>query len=190
MKSFIQFILVGAVSTLMVGSVFAQATHALAPNPSLTVAGTSTIHDWVMESPEARGQGGFVIEQGKVTGVESLEIAMPVKSLKSGKKSMDSNAYEALEEKDHPNITYKIVEIVSSNNGQLDVKGRLTVAGNTRMIRSKVNTTVNGNSIRAQGSFPMKFSEFDLAPPTAVFGTIKTGDELMINYDLTFRKKS
>ena len=189
MKKFIQFILVGAFSTMMAGSVFAQATHALTSNPSLTVAGTSTIHDWVMESSEARGQGSFIIEQGKVTGVEGLEIVMPVKSLKSGKKSMDSNTYEALKEKDHPNITYKIVEIVSSNNGQLDVKGRLTVAGNTRMIRSKVKTAANGNNIVAQGSFPMKFSEFNLEPPTAVFGTIKTGDELVINYNLTFQKK-
>ncbi len=189
MKNFIQFILVGAFSTVLIGTGFSQSTFELVSNPSLTVAGTSTIHDWVMESSEAKGHGDFILEQGKISGVEKLEMVMPVKSLKSGKKSMDTNTYEALNEKNHPNITYRIVEVVSATGTQLDVKGRLTVAGNTRMIRSKVNTTLNGNDLRAHGSFPMKFSEFNLLPPTAVFGTIKTGDELVITYDLTFRKK-
>ena len=190
MKRIIRMVWLAVFAVTMTATAYSQANYVLAPNPKLTVAGTSTIHDWVMESSEARGQGDFEIEQGKVTGVRNLEVIMPVKSLKSGKKSMDGNAYEALNEKRHPDITFRVTRITPGSGNRLDVEGRLTVGGNTRTIHTKVEATATGNTVTAKGGFSMKFSEFDLEPPTAVFGSIKTGDELEIAYELTFRLKS
>lgn len=190
MKINTSFLFVLVLSSLLSGMAYSQKSFVLDSNPKLTVSGTSTLHDWVMESTEATGYGDFYIEQEKVTGVENLKVVMAVKSLKSGKNAMDNNTYKALNEKEHPQITFQVTEVTPSDGNYLVVRGRLTVSGETRTIKSQVKTTVSGNTIHATGQFPIQFTEFDLDPPTALLGTIKTGDELTISYDLSFRLKS
>ncbi|HAZ23748.1 MAG TPA: hypothetical protein DCY95_03015, partial [Algoriphagus sp.] len=53
------------------------------------VSGTSTIHDWdmVTEGP-LQGQASINLLSGKLEGIQSLTIKVPVKCLKSGKSSM------------------------------------------------------------------------------------------------------
>ena len=42
----------------------------------------------------------------------------------------------------------------------------------------------------ACGSYIMKMTDFGVDPPTAVFGTIKTGDEITIDYNLQLKKSN
>lgn len=166
---------------------YAQTNYVLAPNPKLVVAGTSTLHDWVMESGEAKGQGEISLEAGKLADVSGLKITMPVKSLKSGKGGMDDNAYAALEYKKHPQIHFTVSKVTPGAGNSVDIEGKLTVAGQTRTIKSKGQAKASGTAVAVTGKFPMKFSDFGLKPPTAMFGTIKTGDALEISYELNFR---
>lgn len=181
--------LIGVFFTLLGTAALAQSAYVLESSPALEVAGSSTIHDWTMESTRASGNAEFVVENSSVANIQKVEVTMPVKSLKSGKKSMDGNAYEALLAAKHPNIHFEFVRVISNRGAELTIEGKLTVAGQTRTVRSKVNLSVQNGVVRAEGSFVMTFSAFGLEPPTAVFGTIKTGDELLISYDLTFRPK-
>ncbi|MBI0398138.1 hypothetical protein [Cyclobacterium marinum] len=74
----------------------AQNSFTLSTDQELKVEGTSTIHDWEMISDKAKGSAEIELKGNKITGINSMVINLPATSLKSGKSSMDNNAYEAL----------------------------------------------------------------------------------------------
>ncbi|EPR65511.1 hypothetical protein [Cyclobacterium qasimii] len=100
--------------------VFSQQTYKVASDPEMKVSGTSTLHDWDMISTEANGTASLRISAGKVTAIQSFKITMPVKSLKSGKGPMDKNAYNALKEEDHPEITFNMLEAHQDGGERLE----------------------------------------------------------------------
>ena len=62
-------------------------------------------------------------------------------------------------------------------------KGSLNIAGVTRPVDMMVKVLIRGNrKLIFEGSQTIKMSDFDIAPPTALFGTLKTGNEVAINF--------
>ena len=41
---------------------------------------------------------------------------------------------------------------------------------------------------QVKGEVPLKMSDFGIDPPTAMMGTLKTGNEVVIKYNLEFEK--
>ncbi|MBD0366426.1 MAG: hypothetical protein ICV53_10030, partial [Flavisolibacter sp.] len=64
---------------------------------SLTVSGTSTLHDWDEKSDKGRCEVLLVIDNNdKLTGISGLNFSVQAESLKSGHSLMDNNTYKAL----------------------------------------------------------------------------------------------
>lgn len=170
---------------------FAQQSYQLTGNQQFTVAGTSTIHDWEMVAKEgSSGSAQLSIENGKLSKLTSLKIDLPVKSLKSGKGSMDNNAYEALIVEKYPSIKFEMTECIAINGNVVKAKGKLTIAGKSQIIPVEASYSVSGNSLKFKGSLPILFSDYSIDAPTAVFGTIKTGDELTLAFEANFSPKN
>ena len=68
----------------------------------------------------------------------------------------------------------------------MQIKGKLTIAGASKTIPLEATYSIEGESVTFSGSIDILFSEYNVAPPTAVFGTIKTGDELTLSFQATF----
>jgi polyisoprenoid-binding protein YceI len=66
--------------------------------------------------------------------------------------------------------------------------GTVEIAGVRRPITFDLNLTFAENAFRLQGSQSLKMSEFEIEPPTAMFGQIVTGDEIVVELDLLFKK--
>ncbi len=150
---------------------------------SMKISGTSTLHDWHINVESFNGSAKM--DGGKL---DQASFEADVKSLKSGTSSMDDNTYEALEAEDYPKITFKSTEIISSDV-KLTIKGNLTIAGATRPVT--LSTTIEKwaeKSITIKGSYSFKMSEFGIDPPRAMFGTIRTGDEIDIAFNLVLYK--
>lgn len=168
-----------------------QQVFSLSGSQTMKVSGTSTIHDWEMIANSGlKGTSSLNLENGKLKGIKSLTIEMPVKSLKSGKNSMDKNAYEALSEEKFPTIKFELTELKEINGNTVKATGQLTISGKTKVIPMEVKYVVNGNSIRFSGSHGITFKEFGVDPPTAVFGTIKTGNELTLDFEACYTLKN
>lgn len=150
------------------------------------VAGTSTLHDWEMVSEKAKGQANFVIENGKVKNIKSLSVALKGETLKSGKEKMDENAYKALKTDENPNIKFELDRVISIRNDIMRLKGDFTAGGTSKTEYIDVKTKSTNGKLHLVGSFDITFKEFKMTPPTAVMGTIKTGNELTISFDATF----
>ncbi|PTB96521.1 YceI family protein [Marivirga lumbricoides] len=157
----------------------------------LTVEGTSSLHDWTIEAEEFQGNAEIVLEGNQVGEIKSLTFKVLVKGLKSGKSAMDDNTYEALEAKSHPYITYQFKSIESKKKAGdklvLTTKGNLTIAGETKVVNMTVTTDVS-RGVEFDGSVSFNMTDFKVDPPTAVFGTIKTGNKVTINFKANYSK--
>lgn len=156
-----------------------------------TVAGTSSLHDWTMTSKEAKGDATINTNNNELKEIQKLSITLKAESLKSGKSGMDGNAYKALETKKHPDIRFvlKSIKSITKKEGHyiVDAEGTLTIAGETRTMRLQAKAVSSGKEVKLTGSKTFKMSDFKITPPTALMGTVKTGDEITINFDLTFK---
>ncbi|MNR63935.1 hypothetical protein D3C85_1864080 [compost metagenome] len=53
--------------------------------------------------------------------------------------------------------------------------------------KTQVKTSVVNGIVNMQGSDKITFKEFGLKSPTAMLGTIKTGEDLTIKFNLNFK---
>ena len=162
-----------------------------AKNISILIQGTSTLHDWEMKSTEGKCDVAYVVSaNNKLTSVSALSFTLPSKSLKSGHSMMDNNTYKALKTDDFSNISFVLssATIVQTDalNFQIKCNGKLSIAGTTKetelLATGKLNPT--DNSLTISGSKKMKMTDYNVKPPTVMMGTIKTGDDIAIVYNL------
>ncbi|MBT28418.1 MAG: hypothetical protein CMO01_02075 [Thalassobius sp.] len=156
----------------------------------MTVSGTSTLHDW--ESDVENKTVTFTAStNGDQVTINNLELNVEVASIKSGKGAMDDKTYEALKENKFPNITFTLTEPVKVNkSGNVVAKGVLNLAGVKKEIAVNGSVAVNNNvQIALKGSYKINMNDYNITPPTAMFGTIKTGEEITVSFDLNFAKE-
>lgn len=166
---------------------FAQQSYTLSGSQQFTVSGTSTIHDWDMVATEKiAGVIKLTSENAKLNSIQALTINLPVQSLKSGKSAMDKNTYEALVEDKYPTIKFEMTEFISVKGNVVQIKGKLTIAGTSKTIPLTATYTQSSNAISFKGSFDILLTDYNVQPPTAVFGTIKTGNELTLKFESSF----
>lgn len=165
-----------------------QAQHMfnLASDSDFKVEGSSTLHDWEMISSDASGEAQIKLNNDQIESIAKLDIRIPVKSLKSGKGQMDKNAYEVLDAANHLVIQFKLKEIGQITDEVIKATGTLTIAGTTRPVSMEAKYNVAGSTITLEGDTTIKFTEFDLDPPTAMLGAVKAGDELQLSFDTEF----
>jgi len=167
-------------------SVFSQARFH--PDKStMTLAGTSSLHDWESVVKMDQMNVELHIEEADPLLLGHLRLKIPVKSIKSGKSIMDNKTYDALMADKFPIISYE-VEIFDYNNGEVIASdGKLKVAGEQRIVpvTAVYNKGDTSRLMTFQGSVSFNMSDFKIDPPTAILGTIKTGDEITITYNIT-----
>ncbi len=170
----------------------------------IMVKGTSSMHDWQAVSNNV--QGYVQIEEQFLTDSSSVNIPsliskeqnpqvtldVLVESLKSGKKAMDKNMYKALQSKKYSNIHYELItadiKAGSENDPSnliLETQGSVTIAGVSKPIAMDVQVKRLSNQIVVIGEIPLKMTDFNIDPPTALFGTLKTGNDITIVFKWT-----
>src|SRR5690554_3820628 len=165
---------------------FAQKTFQLDAKPDLKVSGTSTLHDWEMPSSTATGSMTATEAGGKLTEIKSLSITMPAESIKSGKRAMDNKAYEALKTSKNKNVVFTLKSATKSGD-TWTLNGTFNIAGVTKNVNIKAQETYSGGSFGLKGTYSFKLSDYNITPPTAVMGTIKTGNDVKMTFNVKFK---
>lgn len=163
----------------------AQQLSANAEASSIAIDGTSNVHDWTETVKSFTGKCSATISDGKLTKISGLYLNIPVKQIKSGKSSMDKNTYEAMNAEDHPNIVFSLKSASISGNKVL-CTGTLTISGKTNTVTITSDYKIVGGKLVLSGSYKMKMTDYGIDPPTALLGTMTTGDDLVIRFNLTF----
>jgi|RhiMetdeSRZDD1v2_1073273.scaffolds.fasta_scaffold00267_55 YceI-like protein len=170
----------------------AQITYQTAGPVKISIEGTSNIHDWEMKAEKGSGTAVFVTDgNGSLNGLSSLTFTMPVESLKSEHSGMDKNAYKAMRTDKYNSITFTALTaaIKPVGNGyQVNSRGRLTISGVSKDVDVTAICTVNTDkSISVNGSYKLKMTTYNVTPPTIMFGAIKTGDDIIVKFNLLFK---
>ncbi|MCV9386539.1 YceI family protein [Reichenbachiella ulvae] len=148
-------------------------------NSTITIAGTSTVHDWESEVSIFNIEG--TKSDNNITG---LKVSIQVKSINSGKSLMDDKTYEALKEDKYPNIVFEAQQLSITGN-KVSGSGQLTMAGKTKTValNGKIISDANG-ILKVEGSNKINMKDYGIKPPTAMFGSIETGEEVTVKYNI------
>jgi len=169
-------------------NVWAQQNYKLTGTPNFTIAGTSTMHDWTMTSSQAVCEAQLEIDaSGKLVKINSVVVTTKAESLKSGKSAMDKNAYKSLKTDKHKDIRFQLTSATIQGEN-ITAKGTLTIAGSSKPTELTLSGKPSGNGIRFQGSKDIKMSEFGVEPPSFMFGSVKTGNDIKVTFDITLSK--
>jgi polyisoprenoid-binding protein YceI len=154
----------------------------------LRIEGTSSLHEWKMEGTTLNGHVvAPPIEQWQ-NGTASTEVsvAIPVVSIKSEHTKMDKLMAEALKANANPTIKYQMTTATLAKGTipfTLDTKGKLTIAGVTRDVAMQVTGTRDSTGTYIlTGTTPIRMSDYGIKPPTAMLGTIKTGNDVKVTF--------
>ena len=184
--------------TVALGTAVAQTNSVkLLDKSTMQIDGTSTIHDWTADVEKMTVDLGFdasALTADSISNpVSSLSLTVPVESIESGKGGMNRKIYGALKEDDHPNITYKLssselAEAGSDSLFQLSTTGTLNIAGVSKEVSFPVEGSMQEDgSYKFTGSYEINMKDYKVDPPSAVFGTIKSGEMVTISFEMFFK---
>lgn len=171
-----------------------------APGSKVTIDGTSNIHDWTVVGNVIAGTldvDKAAIQKGAAGPVNaSVNVLITVRSLKSGKETMDEVMQEHMKANEFPRITYTLSElkILKAEGGGLQGEsvGNLTVSGVTNKITMPVTITkVDDERLKITGKVDLKMTSFKIQPPQPklAMGLIKTGDDVKVAVEWLVRER-
>lgn len=157
----------------------------------MKVKGTSSLHDWEMNVENISGEHQLEITNSQAVFKE-ISIAVPVSSIKSDSKMMDGKAHKALKGEKFPVINFQSTGPLSfelkSNTFSGSVFGELSIAGIKKKIEVPVTGSLNKGVLQIQGRVNrLNMRDFNIDPPTAMMGTLKTGETVSIEFQLNFK---
>ena len=175
----------------------AQSTYLISDSKSndMKLSGTSSLHDWDMNAHAFTGKAEFDFKKDDdqiLVGLNSLTFSLPVINLKSDKKGLDKNAYEALHTGKYKNIAYTLLtaKVTPQKDNKFLVKatGNLTIAGVTKETEMDVHCVVNTNgTITCTGSDKLNMTDYNVKPPTFMLGAMKTGDGITLEFNVVYK---
>ncbi|MEM1095809.1 MAG: YceI family protein [Bacteroidota bacterium] len=183
-------ILVAFSLLLLPTAVNAQVTLSILPESQITIDGTSNRDDWTVTAQAFAGS--ITVNEAYAEGPEVSAVALDVtaKEIKSGKSTiMDRLMWKTLNVTQHANITYALTaaEVVAQTDEgyTLNTTGELTLAGETKEIQMEVIGSMGDDGqMHFVGQYPLLLTDYGMTPPTAMFGALRTGDEVIVKFDL------
>lgn len=165
----------------------AQKNYALDAKPIFSVSGTSTMHDWTMKSSTGTGTANLTVTDSKLEKITSLTVNLSVETIKSEKTSMDKVAYKTLKTDKFKTIKYVLKSATKANETTWNLVGTYTIAGVSKEVKTQVKATVTNGVVSLEGSNKITFTQFGMKSPTAMLGTIKTGEDLTIKFNIKLK---
>lgn len=146
----------------------------------------STLHDFtgVTSAVTGRFRADFDDPKGLCIG----EVTATAGDLKTGVDGRDTNMWEYLDSKDHPQISFAIERFVAAENGvdvaakkaHGEVVGKMTIRGKTLSLRMPVEIEMDPQQrVIIKGQTKLKLSDYGVPVPSQL-GVINMEDEVVI----------
>ena len=131
----------------------------------------------------------LVLEEGQT--IDSFAFTVVVASLDGGRgASMNGKIKTALQATTSPTIIYQQTQpaALTQKDGQwmLTSMGSLSMAGKEKEISVDVLIEERDNGLVFKGSKPLKMSDFEMTPPSAMFGQIQTYDDITVHFEFRY----
>ncbi|TRX58440.1 YceI family protein [Fulvivirga sp. M361] len=177
---------------------FGQTPYTLKKESTLVVNGSSNVSDWKLDFLEYNCTMVLAdsarLEVG-ATLISELIFTAPVIKMSGGRGPiMDGKIQKALKYEQHPFVQYKsksnVITRVMEDKVIVESGGTLSVAGVEKEIDLQVEGSISEDreTLNFSGSKALKMSTFEVERPTAFYGSLTTNDDIMLNFNLTFKQ--
>ncbi len=161
-----------------------QENYSLSDESSLTVDGTSTLHDWTVTANTC--SGSLVVEANVFKEISfDVEVASVISTRGA---TMDKKTHNALKKEEHPKVMFSATDITFSEGDNQSISGKMNVAGVEKDVSISASVNNSESSVQIIGNYKITLQDYNMDPPTAMFGTIVVGDDVTVNFDLVFAK--
>ena len=182
----------------MAGTVLAQdVTLNIQGQPQMHIDGEANVRSW--DAAVEQVEGTLVMAQIEEMTLENLSpdlfkemtLTIPVESIQASSGSLTRNIHSYLNADDHPNITFTLNEVneisIEGESAIITASGIINANGVDSEVTLQVTASMNEDgSINFQGEQEILMTTFNIDPPTAVFGTVRARDEMVISYNVNF----
>lgn len=188
-----------AVAVFFAAVSLASAGASLQSQSRLWLVGDSTLHLYestatvlnvslsFKESPS-----GSLLDSLKSNGMEKLDVAVPVKEMRSGKPPLDRNMQKALKAVENPDITFQMKSYTTSPaEGQavkINASGQLKIAGVEKPVELEGTAELLGDLLEIRGSKDLLMTDYGVKPPS-MLGVVRTKNEVTVHFDLIIGSK-
>jgi len=169
-----------------------QQTLTLIPSESrIIIKGTSNLHDWEENVEKFSVNVSMKMLNNEIQGINSVHVTCKSSSIVSDHDIMTNKTLEALRTDKYPEIVFtmesaeKLVSVYGKASGILS--GYLTMAGTTKRINIAFEGNMSNNRVVITGSKDINMNDFKIKPPTAMLGTLKTGETVVVSFHLQFQ---
>ncbi|MEO7456898.1 MAG: YceI family protein [Gemmatimonadaceae bacterium] len=167
----------------------------LQPESKLWVEGGSTIKAWSCKAGDVTavidGAPNAVSQVGAgEKGVKSVKVIVASEKMDCGNGTMNEHMKKALKVSDNPNIEFKLASYDVARGGEGvtgTLNGLLTLGGVTKPIAIAATGKTEGGALHVNGSYELAMTDYDLKPPTLMFGRIKVRDVVTVKFDLLLK---
>lgn len=172
----------------------------LSPDHSFMVEGTSNVRDWYGDVTRIDARFHLNPERlESLSGLQaddfgSLELRMPVEMIESDGRRLTRNIHDYLKKDDHPEILFELDRILSVENSAdgstalIRAAGVVTAAGGNHDVEMEVRAELDNGTLILRGSQPLNMTDFGISPPTAMLGSIRANDPVIVNFQLRFQR--
>lgn len=159
---------------------------------TITVEGTSNVHGWSCTSTQVAGTANAATAAAGWTGLSALTLSVPVSSLDCRNRTMNGKLRDAFGAA-NPTVRFTLgnARVSTPRNGAFTVQatGTLAMAGQSRPLTvTAAGTVTPSGQYRFTGSVPVTMSQWGMRPPTALAGTMRTGDRVTVRFDVTLAR--
>jgi polyisoprenoid-binding protein YceI len=167
----------------------------LQPESKLWVEGKSTIRSFSCQAADISAvvdavPNGIAQVAAAQKGIRAVRITVPAEKLECGNGTMNDHMRKAIQLSENPVIefnmaSYDVSKATEGVSGTLT--GTLKLGGVTKTIAIPATANPENGSLHVIGAYELKMSDFDLTPPSLMFGRIKVRDELNVKFDLLLK---
>lgn len=158
----------------------AQESYTLASESTLSIDGSSTIHDWTVTANKMSGTLSALENTPKAI---TFEVSVADIISERG-VTMDNKMHDALKKEEHPKVLFALNEL----KGTSVLLGTLSIAGVEKQVEVETTIIPSDKGVRFKGEQKIILQDYGMEPPTAMFGQIIVGDVVTVKFDLLFEK--
>jgi phosphoenolpyruvate synthase/pyruvate phosphate dikinase len=168
-----------------------QTLKLISSDSKITIKGTSNLHDWEETVEKFSVNLSLKILNNEIRGIDYVHLTCKTGSIVSDHDIMTNKTLEALRTDKYPEIVFtmesveKMNSVYGKDSGVLS--GYLSMAGTTKRINISFEGQISNNRVVITGSKVINMIDFKIKPPTAMLGTLKTGETVVITFLLQFQ---
>lgn len=118
----------------------------------------------------------IVVDEAELRQRYELDKAVSEKSRAKIQETMEGP--DQLDVGRFPEIAFRSTRVATGADGTLEVTGAFTLHGVTRQVTVPVDVELEGETLRAEGSFRLLQSDYGIEPFSGGMGTVRNQDEV------------